>query len=358
MLKLNQLNKSYGDKLVLDDIDLEVSDNEFLVLVGPSGSGKSTLMRILAGLEKDFSGKIAFNERDLTKLSPKERKISMVFQNYALYPHKTVFKNIAFPLELQDLKKEHIKDEVEKIAKKLSLGDLLERKPSELSGGQRQRVALARALIKEPEIFLMDEPLSNLDAKLRVQLRQEIFKLKSLTKAMFIYVTHDQVEALTLGDRIAVLNDGKIQQLASPVELFEKPANTFVASFIGSPGMNLIKGFKKDIILGFRPDDFSFDKNGDFDLKFQAAILNIENLGNEIIIHLRLSDYQSLNQICIKTRTNGKAIEVLEAYQAQKTKSEKLINIEFFLDQNLLYYFSESSTELLHKGFSNESNSN
>lgn len=356
MLSISQLNKSYGSNLVLDDIDLQVSDHEFLVLVGPSGSGKSTLMRILAGLEKDFEGKLSFQGKDLTSLSPKDRNISMVFQNYALYPHKTVFENIAFPLKLQSLDKKLIKEKVLDITKKLSLEELHDRKPSELSGGQRQRVALARALIKNPDIFLMDEPLSNLDAKLRVQLRQEIFKLKSLTNAMFIYVTHDQVEALTLGDRIAVLNEGKIQQLASPVELFEKPANTFVASFIGSPAMNLIKGFQEGMIIGFRPDQVHFDANAEHNQKFSASILNIENLGSEIIVYLKLNQYESDHPVAIKLKAGDKALELLKLYQAQKQDSEKLINIEFFVSKSLLYYFSELSKELLFKGFPNDSN--
>lgn len=356
MLQVTKLNKSYGEKLVLDDIDLEISDNEFLVLVGPSGSGKSTLMRILAGLEKDFSGELSFKGNDLTNLSPKDRNISMVFQNYALYPHKTVFENIAFPLKIQSIEKKIIQEKVQDIAKKLSLEELLKRKPSELSGGQRQRVALARALIKNPRIFLMDEPLSNLDAKLRVQLRQEIFNLKALTSAMFIYVTHDQVEALTLGDRIAVLNDGKIQQVASPVELFEKPANTFVASFIGSPGMNLINDYKKEMIVGFRPDQVSLSQSKDTDHKFSGSVVNIENLGSEIIVYLDLDKYLSLEPITIKSKTSAKALELLDLYQDHKLNSEKLINIEFFVSENLLYYFSELSKKLLYKGFPNESN--
>lgn len=356
MLKVSQLNKSYGSNLVLDDIDLNVSDNEFLVLVGPSGSGKSTLMRILAGLEKKFTGTLSFKDKDLTRLSPKDRNISMVFQNYALYPHKTVFENIAFPLKLQSIDKKVINEKVLDIALKLSLEDLLDRKPSELSGGQRQRVALARALIKDPDIFLMDEPLSNLDAKLRVQLRQEIFSLKALTSAMFIYVTHDQIEALTLGDRIAVLNDGKIQQVANPVDLFEKPANTFVASFIGSPAMNLIHGYKESMIVGFRPDQVSFEKLNDSDHRFSGNIINIENLGSEIIVYLNISDYVSDQPVTIKTKAGSKSLELLKLYQSQKQDSEKLINIEFFVDENLLYYFSEQSKELLYKGFLNESN--
>ena len=342
--------------MVLDGIDLEISDNEFLVLVGPSGSGKSTLMRILAGLEKDFNGDLSFKDRDLTALDSKDRNISMVFQNYALYPHKTVFDNIAFPLKIQGIAKSEIEEKVLDIAGKLSLSELMQRKPAQLSGGQRQRVALARALIKNPDIFLMDEPLSNLDAKLRVQLRQEIFKLKSLTNAMFIYVTHDQIEALTLGDRIAVLNNGKIQQVASPVELFEKPANTFVASFIGSPAMNLIRGFKKDTILGFRPDAVELEKKQDSDHGFSGSIINIENLGNEIIIYLDLDKYSSDSPITLRLKLSSKTKELMSQYQAQKLNSKKLINIEFFVAENLLYYFSEQSRELLYKGFPNESN--
>ncbi len=321
MLKIKNLKKAYGDKIVLDDIDLEISKNEFLVLVGPSGSGKSTLMRIIAGLEKEYSGDIALSKEDLSKLAPKERNISMVFQNYALYPHKTVFQNIAFPLKLLGKDKEHIANNVLDIAKKLSIEDLLERKPNELSGGQRQRVALARALIKNPSIFLMDEPLSNLDAKLRVQLRQEIFKLKSLSDSIFVYVTHDQIEALTLGDKIAVLNEGKIQQIASPQELYEKPANTFVASFIGSPPMNLIYSFNEDKILGFRPDDASLTAKDSNDQKFTESI-------------------KVKNDKDIKT--------LLEKYQSFREKVEESINIEFFVAENLLYYFNKSDNKLIN----------
>lgn len=356
MLKLKQINKAYGKKLVLDDIDLDILDNEFLVLVGPSGSGKSTLMRILAGLETEFDGDLVHDDKDLKKLDPKQRNISMVFQNYALYPHKTVFENIAFPLKIKSETKKTIKEKVLDMATKLSLEELLDRKPSELSGGQRQRVALARALVKNPDIFLLDEPLSNLDAKLRVQLRQEIFKLKSLTKAIFIYVTHDQIEALTLGDRIAVLNDGKIQQIASPTELFEKPANTFVASFIGSPAMNLVYGFKENLIMGFRPDAALLESHNPADKKFSAQLVNIENLGNEIIIYLTLDDYQTDSLLTIKSKINDKAKELLTAYNKQKINSTKQMHIEFFVTENLLYYFSEQSKELLYKGFSNESN--
>ena len=349
MLKVSNLSKSYGTNLVLDGIDFEVDQSEFLVLVGPSGSGKSTLMRILAGLEKEYSGEISLDGKDLTVLNPQERNVSMVFQNYALYPHKTVFENIAFPLTLKKIAKQDIDKQVREVAQKLSLDDLLERKPAQLSGGQRQRVALARALIKNPQIFLMDEPLSNLDAKLRVQLRQEIFKLKSLSKALFIYVTHDQVEALTLGDKIAVLNDGKIQQLASPQELYEKPANTFVASFIGSPAMNLIEGYEEDQILGFRPDVVSLTEI-EKSLRLSGDIVNIENLGNELIIYLVLDDL-AVNQVSIRIKNFKQALEL---YQSTKQDSEKLIKLEFFVPENLLYYFSEQNHKLISKGFKNE----
>lgn len=347
MLQVKNLNKSFGTNLVLDGIDFEVLDNEFLVLVGPSGSGKSTLMRILAGLENDFSGQLLYKGNNLSSKAPKDRNISMVFQNYALYPHKTVFENIAFPLQLQNLKKLLIKEKVLAVAEKLELTEFLKRKPAELSGGQRQRVALARALIKEPDIFLMDEPLSNLDAKLRVQLRQEIFKLKSLTNALLIYVTHDQIEALTLGDKIAVLNEGKIQQLASPSELYEKPANTFVASFIGSPPMNLISRHQDQEIIGFRPDAVSFTKIQDDDLALNGVLLNIENLGSEFIFYLDIKEYDSENLICLKLKNSSELTELVSEFQEKKIDSQKLINLEFFVAKNLLYYFNKQSKELI-----------
>jgi multiple sugar transport system ATP-binding protein len=229
-----------GDVLAVKDLSFEVKDKEFLVLVGPSGCGKSTALRMIAGLEEISDGTIAIGERVVNNVAPKDRDIAMVFQNYALYPHMNVFDNMGFALKLRHMPKDQIKNRVEAVADSLGIKQLLERKPRALSGGQRQRVALGRAIVREPQVFLMDEPLSNLDAKMRVQTRAEINKLHQRLQTTTVYVTHDQVEAMTMGDRIAVMRDGVLQQLDTPQRLFNNPTNIFVAGFIGSPAMNLI----------------------------------------------------------------------------------------------------------------------
>src|SRR5437588_3959511 len=236
--------KRFGKVEVVHDINLDIRDKEFLVLVGPSGCGKSTLLRMVAGLEELSEGDIVIGEKVVNNVAPKDRDIAMVFQNYALYPHMTVFDNMAFSLKLRHFPKDQIKKRVEEAAGLLNLDQLLKRKPKELSGGQRQRVALGRAIVREPQVFLMDEPLSNLDAKLRVETRANITKLHQRIQTTVIYVTHDQTEAMTMGSRIAVLNAGLIQQLGAPQELYDNPANLFVAGFIGSPAMNLFNGVK------------------------------------------------------------------------------------------------------------------
>ncbi|MFC4030230.1 ABC transporter ATP-binding protein [Streptomyces polygonati] len=230
-----------GDKPAVDGLDIEVGDGEFLVLVGPSGCGKSTSLRMLAGLEDVNAGSIRIGERDVTHLPPKDRDIAMVFQNYALYPHMTVADNMGFALKIAGVNKAEIRKRVEEAAKILDLTDYLARKPKALSGGQRQRVAMGRAIVREPQVFLMDEPLSNLDAKLRVQTRTQIASLQRRLGVTTVYVTHDQVEAMTMGDRVAVLKDGLLQQVDSPRNMYDKPTNLFVAGFIGSPAMNLIE---------------------------------------------------------------------------------------------------------------------
>jgi multiple sugar transport system ATP-binding protein len=241
-LSIRNVSKAFGPTQVLHRIDLELADGEFLVLVGPSGCGKSTLMNIVAGLEEPSTGELRLGARDITALPPDERDVAMVFQSYALYPNMTVAQNIAFPLEMRKVPKAQRAAAVAEVAKMLQIDHLLERKPRQLSGGQRQRVAIGRALARRPSLFLFDEPLSNLDAKLRVDMRAELKKLHMSTGVTTIYVTHDQVEAMTLGTRIAVLKDGRIQQLATPMELYAKPANLFVAGFIGSPSINLCAG--------------------------------------------------------------------------------------------------------------------
>ena len=279
---LEGITKQFGpDVIAVDDVSLDIADGEFMVLVGPSGCGKSTILRIIAGLEEVTAGEVHIGDRQVTDLPPKERDVAMVFQNYALYPHMTVEENIGFGLKLRHVAKEEVKRRVRETARILALEPLLDRKPLALSGGQRQRVAMGRAMVREPKAFLMDEPLSNLDAKLRVQMRAELARIRQRLGTTTVYVTHDQVEAMTLGDRVAVLKDGVLQQVDRPQRLFDQPANLFVAAFIGSPSMNLVEaslekgqvsfaGFSlpippdrdltgyegRTVIVGIRPSDF------------------------------------------------------------------------------------------------------
>ncbi len=239
---IRDLRKSYGAVEVIHGLDLDVADGEFVVLVGPSGCGKSTLLRMIAGLEGISSGKIAIGERVVNHLPPAERDIAMVFQNYALYPHKTVAANMGFALKLRGMPKGEVRAKVERAAEILGLTPYLDRYPRALSGGQRQRVAMGRAIVRDPQVFLFDEPLSNLDAKLRVQMRTEIRELHQRLSTTTVYVTHDQIEAMTMADKIVVLNGGDIEQIGAPLDLYDRPANLFVAGFIGSPAMNLIEG--------------------------------------------------------------------------------------------------------------------
>jgi ABC-type sugar transport system ATPase subunit len=239
---LSQVCKRYGEQAVVEDLNLEMADGEFVVLVGPSGCGKSTTLRMLAGLEDVSSGSIHIAGRDVTRLQPAERNIAMVFQNYALYPHKTVYENLAFGLRMRKVPASEIESKVRWAAQMLSIENLLSRKPRQLSGGQMQRVSLGRALVRSPEVFLLDEPLSNLDAKLRIRMREEIAQLHRRITTNMVYVTHDQIEAMTLGDRIVIMNQGRVQQVGRPLEVYDAPANLFVAGFIGAPEMNLIKG--------------------------------------------------------------------------------------------------------------------
>lgn len=241
-VELTNVCKTFGDVTAVDNVNLSIPDGEFMVFVGPSGCGKSTTLRMIAGLEDTSSGTITIGGRDVTHLQPKNRNVAMVFQNYALYAHKNVYDNLGFGLKVRGVSKGEIDRHVQRAAKMLGLEELLERKPKQLSGGQKQRVALGRALVRDPDLFLLDEPLSNLDAKMRVKTREEIAKLHAATGSSMIYVTHDQVEAMTLGDRIAVMSGGRVQQVGPPLELYDHPANVFVGSFIGSPEMNLVDG--------------------------------------------------------------------------------------------------------------------
>jgi multiple sugar transport system ATP-binding protein len=252
-VSLKKITKSFGDHEIVKGIDLDIPDKEFFVLVGPSGCGKSTTLRMIAGLEEVTSGEISINGRVVNHVRPKDRDIAMVFQNYALYPHMTVYENMAFGLKLRGYSRGEIDQRVKEAADILNLGFYLDRKPKALSGGQRQRVAVGRAIVRKPQVFLFDEPLSNLDAKLRVQMRLELSKLHERLQTTIIYVTHDQVEAMTMGDRICVMKDGVVQQIAPPLELYERPANLFVAGFIGNPPMNffpvLVETGKSGIVL-------------------------------------------------------------------------------------------------------------
>ena len=239
---LEHVSKQFNSLTVVDDVSLSINESELMVLVGPSGCGKSTTLRMIAGLEETSSGTIQIGGRDVTNLEPRDRNVAMVFQNYALYPHKSVYDNLAFGLKMRRVDKAEIDKSVRRAAAVLGIEPLLMRRPSQLSGGQMQRVALGRALVREPDTFLLDEPLSNLDAKMRVQMREEIARLHTQTRVSMIYVTHDQVEAMTLGDRICVMRAGQVQQVGAPLKVYNEPANTFVAGFIGSPEMNLLNG--------------------------------------------------------------------------------------------------------------------
>ena len=242
-IALERVSKLFpGGVVAVDDVDLEIADGEFMVLVGPSGCGKSTLLRMIAGLEGVSAGSIRIGEREVTELAPRSRDVAMVFQNYALYPHMRVWDNLAYALKLRRTPKPAMKEKVDDVASVLGLTELIDRKPGALSGGQRQRVAIGRAMVREPQAYLMDEPLSNLDAKLRVGMRAELARLHDRLGTTTVYVTHDQIEAMTLGDRVAVLRDGRVQQCDTPERLFEEPVNLFVAAFMGSPPMNLVGG--------------------------------------------------------------------------------------------------------------------
>jgi multiple sugar transport system ATP-binding protein len=294
-----------SDLTAVRDFNLEIKDKEFLVLVGPSGCGKSTALRMLAGLEEISEGQIRIGDRVVNGVPAKDRDIAMVFQTYALYPHMSVYDNMAFPLQMQHVKKDEIDKRVREASRILGLDNFLKRKPRALSGGQRQRVALGRAIVRDPQVFLLDEPLSNLDAKLRVQTRIELQKLHRTLETTFVYVTHDQVEAMTMGDRIAVMSDGLLQQVATPGEVYDKPANLFVAGFIGSPTMNLVpvnvmdghakaSGFEVALprkvptdkaVLGFRPEAFRVNANGGSVIDMAVDV--VERLGSDQYLYGR-----------------------------------------------------------------------
>ncbi|MEZ5663970.1 MAG: sn-glycerol-3-phosphate import ATP-binding protein UgpC [Burkholderiaceae bacterium] len=291
-IRFNNVIKRYGhgkhELQVIHGVSADIADGEFIVIVGPSGCGKSTLLRMVAGLEEVTEGQISIGPRVVNDLEPAERDIAMVFQNYALYPHMSVFDNMAYGLKIAKVHRDEIKARVDKAAKILELGHLLERKPRQLSGGQRQRVAMGRAIVRQPQVFLFDEPLSNLDAKLRAQTRLEIQKLHSELGITSLFVTHDQVEAMTLAQRMIVMNGGHMEQFGTPEEVYARPATTFVASFIGSPPMNLLShapGGQDGRLLGIRPEHIDLADDG-----WSLQVENVELLGAERLIHTRLGN--------------------------------------------------------------------
>ncbi len=312
---LKSLNKLYDNGYkAANDINLDIEDGEFVVLVGPSGCGKSTTLRMIAGLEEISSGELYIEDRLVNKVEPVDRDIAMVFQNYALYPHFSVYENMAFALKIKRMNKREIDKKIHETAKVLELEELLNRKPKELSGGQRQRVALGRAIVREPKVFLMDEPLSNLDAKLRVSMRSEIIKLHQRLKTTFIYVTHDQIEAMTMGNKIVVMNKGEIQQIADPVTIYEKPSNRFVASFIGSPQMNFMRvnvvGTDDDIYI-----ENAYVKHNINDRKL-STIFKEKYCESEVIVGVRAEDIE------VVENDNGESIGGLDI----KDKGNQNIN--------------------------------
>lgn len=321
-VEIRQVSKRYeGGVRAVADVSLTIADREFLVLVGPSGCGKSTLLRMIAGLEEITEGEIAIGGRTVNDVQPKDRDVAMVFQNYALYPHMTVKQNMSFGLKLRRLKKDEIRQRVLQAARLLDIEELLDRKPGQLSGGQRQRVAVGRAIVRQPAVFLFDEPLSNLDARRRLEMRKELRELHQRLAATMIYVTHDQVEAMTLGNRIAVMRDGVIQQVGPPLELYDHPVNQFVAGFLGTPPMNFLsgtmsidgdtalfrgEGFALELPaenteranssldgqfqLGIRPEDLQFVEQTDSGAQIAATVLDIQPLGGESLIDLKVGE--------------------------------------------------------------------
>ena len=345
-IAISNVTKKFDSTEVIHGINLKINDGEFVVLVGPSGCGKTTLLRMIAGLESITEGNISINDKVINKIKPKERDCAMVFQNYALYPHMKVAANMGFSLKIKKASKEEINKKVKDVAKILEIEDYLERYPRQLSGGQRQRVAMGRAIVRNPKVFLFDEPLSNLDAKLRVQMRTQIKLLHARLKTTLVYVTHDQVEAMTMADKIVVMNEGLVEQTGAPLELYDKPVNIFVAGFIGSPSMNLLNASinsnsinlgsagsipitrkttsenNLDITLGIRPSHMDISKNGE-GLKFQIDV--IEPTGADSLVYGRIND----TECCVQTseRLNLKSGEIIHILPNED-------NLHFFDNQS------------------------
>ena len=345
-IAISNVTKKFDSTEVIHGINFKIDDGEFVVLVGPSGCGKTTLLRMIAGLESITGGNISIDGKIINNIKPKERDCAMVFQNYALYPHMKVAANMGFSLKIKKASKEEINKKVKDVAKILEIEDYLERYPRQLSGGQRQRVAMGRAIVRNPKVFLFDEPLSNLDAKLRVQMRTQIKLLHARLKTTLVYVTHDQVEAMTMADKIVVMNEGLVEQLGSPLELYDKPVNIFVAGFIGSPSMNMfnvsinsnsinlgnagsipiirktISENNSDVILGIRPSHMNISKNGE-GLKFQIDV--VEPTGADSLIYGKIND----TECCVQTgeRLNLKSGEIIHILPNED-------NLHFFDNQS------------------------
>ncbi len=330
-VEIKELKTYFGEVRAVDGVDLLIHEGEFFVILGPSGCGKTTLMRTIAGLEQPTEGEILIGGESVKGLPPRMRKIAMVFQSYALYPHMTVFNNIAFPLKAKRLPKNEMKEKVEWASSMLGVGHLLERKPRQLSGGERQRVALCRALVKEPQVLLLDEPLSNLDAKLRISARSELEMFQRQTGITTIFVTHDQVEAMAMGDRIVVMSDGKIMQVGTPQEIYHDPTNIFVATFLGSPSINLLD--KGDFLVGFRPENFLpkvlrvSQENGAITFPFKVTYL--ENLGSDRLVYGSIGDDESI------------VIAKLPSMVTMPINPEE--EYDFIVEANHLKYFDKAS---------------
>jgi multiple sugar transport system ATP-binding protein len=391
-ITLDKLTKVYGDGTrAVSDLDLEIEDGEFVVLVGPSGCGKTSALRMVAGLEPITKGRVIIGGEVVNRLPPKDRDIAMIFQNYALYPHMSAFDNIAFGLKLRGVKKERRRERVSGAAKTLGLAEVLPKKPRTLSGGQRQRVAMGRAIVREPRAFLMDEPLSNLDAKLRVEMRAEIARIQRELGVTTIYVTHDQVEAMTLGDRVAIMRDGVLQQVAKPQELYDRPRNLFVAEFIGSPAMNLIgvdlarsdgsfsvtigddtlevgervlaarpglPSFEgKRLILGIRPEDLEDADlaGGADDGRRLSAVVDIrEDMGSEVFAHFGISG-RAVRGEDVKAAVGKDAAEVADvlgnvwiARLDRDTRAQEQEKVELRVDTGRLHFFDPETGEAIY----------
>jgi multiple sugar transport system ATP-binding protein len=393
-IALEEVSKVYGDGTrAVSDLSLDIGDGEFMVLVGPSGCGKTTALRMVAGLEEISDGQIRVGDRVVNDIPPKDRDIAMVFQNYALYPHMTVFENMAFALRLRKVGRSEVDRRVRETAKILGLEELLDRRPRNLSGGQRQRVAMGRAIVREPRAFLMDEPLSNLDAKLRVQMRAEIARIQRDLKVTSIYVTHDQTEAMTMGDRVAVIRKGQLQQVERPQVLYDRPVNLFVAGFIGSPAMNMVEaelnrtdgglvvefgkvrlrvddsnledrpGLKryegKPVVVGIRPEDIedaSLAADAPDDRRLRATVDLREALGSEVLIHFTVDAPMVVTEDTkeLAADTGAEALEALEARGGQpgaeftaalnpRTEARRGNEIELVVDTSRVHFFDPES---------------